>query len=128
MKCSCRRSASAASTGRLSAITPPNAESGSQASAFSYASPTSSAIAAPQGLLCLTITHAGSSNSSSSRRAESRSRTLLNESARPCSFATRESTCERAAGLDVERRLLVRVLAVGEVEELLVRHHASGSG
>ena len=35
MKFSCSRSASASSTGRLSAITPPNADSGSQASALS---------------------------------------------------------------------------------------------
>ena len=53
-------------------------------------------------------------------RAESRSRTLLKESARPCSFETRESTWLRDAGLGVERRPLVRVLAVGEVEHLLV--------
>ena len=33
MNCSCSRSASALSTGRLSAITPPKADSGSQANA-----------------------------------------------------------------------------------------------
>ena len=60
MNCSCRRSASASSTGRLKTSTPPNADSGSQANALSYASLTVSATAVPQGLLCLTITHAGS--------------------------------------------------------------------
>ena len=45
----------------------------------------SSAIAQPHGLLCLTIAHAGPSNSSTSSRAELRSSRLLNDSSLPCS-------------------------------------------
>src|ERR1700746_790655 len=52
-------SAVAASTGRLNAITPPNAETGSQARAFVYASTNVSCSAAPPGVLCFTMTAAG---------------------------------------------------------------------
>ena len=50
----------------------------------------------PHGLLCLMIAQAGSSNSWTSRRAELRSSTLLNDSSRPPSWRTIESTCMRA--------------------------------
>src|SRR5207247_1651823 len=52
-------SAVAASTWRLNASTPPNAETGSHASAFKYASRSVACSAVPQGLLCFMITAAG---------------------------------------------------------------------
>ena len=52
-------SAVAASTTRLNASTPPNAETGSHASAFRYASRKVACSAVPQGLLCLMMTAAG---------------------------------------------------------------------
>ena len=94
--CSAIRAPSSPGTGRLSATTPPYADSGSHASARSYASSIVPATAAPHGFACLTITHAGSVNSSSSSRAAERSLRLLNESSLPCSCSTRESRCRRA--------------------------------
>jgi len=54
------------------------------ANAFSRVSP----IATPHGLLCLTMTAAGASNSRASRQAASRSRMLLNDSSLPCNWRT----------------------------------------
>jgi hypothetical protein len=52
--------ASAASTGRLNATMPPNAEMGSARTASRYASRRSARVATPQGLVCLTMTQVGS--------------------------------------------------------------------
>jgi hypothetical protein len=52
--------AAAASTGRLSATIPPNAETGSQARARANASATDLPRATPHGVLCLMTTQAGS--------------------------------------------------------------------
>ena len=123
MKCSCRRSARGPSTFRLSAITPPNADIGSQARAFSYgvAEPLGRGHAA--GVVVL--------DDHARRRLE-----LVEQAPRGVEV---EDVVERERAavelrhprehvrpgpdLHVERRLLVRVLAVGQVEELLVRHH-----
>ena len=53
----------ASSSVRFSATMPPNAETGSQASAASQAAATLAAVATPQGLACLTMTMVGSANS-----------------------------------------------------------------
>ena len=66
-----------ASTVRLNARMPPNAESGSPSQARLNASASLRRVAAPHGLLCLTTTHAGSANSRARFSAESRSRMLL---------------------------------------------------
>ena len=58
-------------TGRFAAITPPNAETGSQAWARACASATSPPTATPHGLACLMIATAGSSKSYAARRAAS---------------------------------------------------------
>src|SRR6266481_1943807 len=78
-------SAVAASTTRLNARTPPNADTGSHASAFRYASRKVPCSAVPHGLLCLMITAAGSENSAARLRAASRSTKLLYESSLPWS-------------------------------------------
>ena len=54
-------SAIATVTGRLVAITPPNAETGSHSWASRWASAMSAPTAMPQGLACLMIATAGSS-------------------------------------------------------------------
>ena len=51
-------SAVASSIATMNATTPPNAESGSQASAFCYASSGVAPIASPHGVVCLMIAHA----------------------------------------------------------------------
>ena len=50
----------AAVTVRFAAMTPPKAETGSQACALVYASTTSTPIATPQGLACLMMATQGS--------------------------------------------------------------------
>ena len=107
-------------------MTPPKALCGSVDSAPVNASPTDAPTAQPQGLLCLMIAAAGTSNSSISRRPESRSSRLLNDSSLPCSFDTIDSRSVREPGLGVVRRALVRVLAVGQVEHLLERARVLG--
>ena len=87
--------ASGTSISRLTQTMPPNALIGSVASALSNASATSEPTAQPHGLLCLTITAPGTSNSSSSLRAESRSSRLLNDSSLPWSFDTIDRRCVR---------------------------------
>ena len=52
-----------APTARFRTTTPPNAETGSAASAFAYASSIVSATATPHGFACFTITQAGPSSS-----------------------------------------------------------------
>ena len=52
-------SAAASSTGTVNAITEPNADTGSHASAFSYASSASSPTASPHGVVCFTIAQHG---------------------------------------------------------------------
>ena len=49
----------------------------------------------PHGLLCLMIAAAGTSNSRSSARPESRSSRLLKDSSLPCTFTVRASRCVR---------------------------------
>ena len=56
-------SAIATDTGRLAAITPPNAETGSHACARRCASAMSAPTAMPHGLACLMIATAGSAKS-----------------------------------------------------------------
>ena len=60
-------------TGPFAAITPPKADTGSQAWARRCASATSAPTATPQGLACLMIATAGSSKSYAARRAASAS-------------------------------------------------------
>ena len=64
-------SAISTDTGRLTAITPPNAETGSHSCARRCASATSAPTAMPHGLACLMIATAGSSKSYAARRAAS---------------------------------------------------------
>ncbi len=71
VKISATCSASSTVTGRLTAMTPPNAESGSQAWALRCASATSAPIAMPHGLACLMIATHGSAWSYAARRAAS---------------------------------------------------------
>ncbi len=66
-----------ASSGRLNAMIPPNAEVGSVLKAFSYAPSMSSAMATPQGFACLTMTQAGASNCLTHSSAASLSAMLL---------------------------------------------------
>ena len=75
---------------------PPYADVGSEASALTYASSSVAPMPTPHGFACLTITQAGSVNSSTSWRAAERSFRLLYESSRPLSCSTRESRCRRA--------------------------------
>ena len=63
----------AAVTVRFAAITPPNAESGSQACAFAWAWATSAPTAMPHGFACLMIATAGASWSCAARQAASAS-------------------------------------------------------
>ena len=60
-------------TGRLAAITPPNAETGSQACALRCASATSAPTAMPHGLACLMIATAGLVEVVAARQAASAS-------------------------------------------------------
>src|SRR5258708_31495402 len=78
-------SAVAASTARLNASTPPNAEIGSHASAFKYASSKVVCSAVRQGCFALMIPPAGFWNSAPSPRAAWRSARLLYESSLPWS-------------------------------------------
>ena len=71
------------------------ADTGSDASALSYASSVVAPSATPHGFACLTITHAGASNSRTSARAPERSLRLLNESSFPWSCSTRERRWRR---------------------------------
>ena len=74
----------ASSTGTVNAITEPNAETGSQASAFLYASSAVSPTASPHGDVCFTMAQAVSvENGSTASSAPSRSSRLLNESSFP---------------------------------------------
>src|SRR5713101_8415488 len=92
-------SAVAASTTRLNASTPPNAETGSHARAFKYASSSVFCSAVPQGLLCLMITVAGFSNSAARLRAASKSTKLLYDSSFPWScFAAANPSGVRPSG------------------------------
>ena len=77
VKMAVMRSAAAASKVRFAATMPPKAETGSQRSARSQAAARSSAIAAPHGLACLTMTMAGRSNSATHSKAASVSLRLL---------------------------------------------------
>ncbi len=63
--------------GNKNAIIPPNAEVGSVLNAKSYALNAELASATPQGLACLTITHAGPENSLTHSHAASASTILL---------------------------------------------------
>ena len=65
--------ASSAVTGPLAAITPPNAEAGSQAFALACASARSAPMAIPHGLECLMMATHGSAKSYAARRAASAS-------------------------------------------------------
>ena len=94
--CSAIRSASSTDTGRFRTTTPPYADTGSEPTARGYASSIAPATATPQGFACLTITQAGSVNSSDSCLAADRSFRLLYESSRPFSCSTRESRWRRA--------------------------------
>ena len=71
MNTSATCSAISTETGTLAAITPPKADTGSQAWARRWASATSAPTAMPHGLACLMIATAGSSKSSAARRAAS---------------------------------------------------------
>ena len=71
MSATCR--AISAVTGRLVAITPPYADSGSQACALRCASAMSAPTAMPHGLACLMIATHGSAKSYAARRAASAS-------------------------------------------------------
>lgn len=61
VKISATCSASSTVTGRLTAMTPPKADSGSQACALRWAAATSVSTAMPHGLACLMIATQGSS-------------------------------------------------------------------
>ena len=78
-------SAIAASTGRVSATTPPNADTGSPASAACQASSGVARSAAPHGFVCLTMTQAGPRSARPRAAAAAASRTLLYDSALPWS-------------------------------------------
>ena len=66
-------SAVSASRERFRAITPPNADSGSQSQALRNALEIESQTAAPQALVCLTTTAAGCANEAAKRHAASAS-------------------------------------------------------
>ena len=78
--------AGSASSGRLKAMIPPKADVGSVAKARSYAACGVAAMAAPQGLACLTITQAHSWNAPTHWMAASASARLLKLSALPCTW------------------------------------------
>src|SRR3989344_138356 len=75
-----------ASSSLLNATIPPKADTGSQASAFLYASAGVRLTLTPHGFVCFTITAAGSENSATHSKAASASRRLLYESSFPCTF------------------------------------------
>ena len=77
---------------------PPKAASGSHAKARPKASEIVSPMAAPHGLLCLTMTAAGPSKSRASVTAESRSSRLLKDSSLPWSIWKRTRASGGAAG------------------------------
>src|SRR5688500_16823211 len=103
---SARARAVAASTRRLKATIPPNPDTGSDAHARANASPAPAPTAVPQGLVCLTTTHAGSWRSATRRQA--------------LDLAGGGHGIEGRAEVAVERRALMRVLAVAKVLDLLV--------
>src|SRR3546814_6269200 len=70
-------SAVLASTGRLKAMMPPKADVGSVLKACRYACSDDSAMATPQGLACLTMTHAQVSKLRTHSQAASASAILL---------------------------------------------------
>ena len=82
-----RAVATAASTSRVRATTPPNALTGSASRAAVQASSRVVRSAAPHGLVCLTMTTPGPRSARPSADAAAASRTLLYESALPCSGA-----------------------------------------
>ncbi len=61
-------------TGRLNAMTPPYADTGSHSCARLYAAATSASTHTPHGVRCFTMTQAGSSYSRTAAQAASRSR------------------------------------------------------
>ena len=73
MNTSATCSAMATLTGTFVAMTPPKADTGSQAWALRCASATSAPTAMPHGLACLMIATAGSAKSYAARRAASAS-------------------------------------------------------
>ena len=77
--------AAAASTARLKAMMPPNAEVGSVLNALAYASAALPPTATPHGFACLMITQAGSSKLRTQSHAASASAMLLYDSSLPCS-------------------------------------------
>ena len=94
---------------------PPNAETGSVSSARRYASTSSSAEARPTGSMCLAMTTVGAVKSAAIRYAASRSSRLLNVGGAPWSWVASARDPRAVRRLAVERRVLVRVLAVGQV-------------
>ena len=117
-------SATARSTSRVSATTPPKALTGSPSSAASQASSRVARSAAPHGLVCLTMTHAGAPQARPSAAAAAASSTLLYESALPWSGARSTPngpSSERRARSPVAGGRLVRVLAVAQRLDLLER-------
>src|SRR5512138_1724996 len=84
--------AAAASTIRLNAMMPPNADVGSVANAFRYAASGESASATPHGFACFTITQAHEMPKPAATKlfthshAASASAMLLYDSSLPCSW------------------------------------------
>src|SRR6185312_13564968 len=72
-----------ASRVRLSPTMPPKAESGSVSRARTYASAIEAPVAVPHGFVCLITAAAGSLNSSTIRRAASRSSRVVYDSSLP---------------------------------------------
>ena len=105
--------------GRFSPSTEPNALSGSPSIARCRAVASVSLTAAPQGLLCLMTTAAGSENWRTIASALSRSSRLLYESSLPCSCRAATTLAPWLSDFAVEGRLLVRILAVAQ-------HHLAG--
>ena len=109
---------SRASTGRLNAMMPPNADVGSVRDAPGTPRAASRAIATPHGFVCLTMTHAGSANvfTHSQRRVGVGDVVVRELLALQLPEAAR--CCRPRRLVAVERRLLVRVLAVAQVLHL----------
>ena len=115
--------------GRVSATTPPYADTGSPARAARHASRSDDRSAAPHGLVCLTITQAGPRSARPIDAAEAASRTLLYDSALPWSGGAPVAngpSSSAAPRAPVAGRRLVRVLAVAERLDLLERDRQAG--
>ena len=122
-------SAVAASSGRLLATIPPNAETLSQASASFHASSRLPRVATPHGLACLTMTIVGSAVAELGDQLERRIGVveIVVAELLALDLLCLGDAARRRPDRQIERRLLVRVLAVAERHLQLARRRVQVS-